>query len=225
MRSNCTFLSVAVVLAALPRCGAAAGERIDVYRCLSDQGAVALQDRPCPVDATEEKRRLLRPLDPPAVAEMPAESTPELLTEPPPAEAPPEPSPPPPLWLCIDFDGSERESADGQPRGRYVPLWLIGRDPYAPGQLFGRVGGPPALPPVRPAEGPRTRTAMPSAPAPMVYVEERCVALSAAERCRRYAAQRSELERRIFNAQPSEKAILAPQSAELRSILVEHCGF
>ncbi|MGQ0798815.1 MAG: hypothetical protein ACT4NL_01715 [Pseudomarimonas sp.] len=132
--------------------------------------------------------------------------------------------PPPPLWTCVDFDGKERESRDGVGRGRYVPLWVVGRDPYAPRQLFGRVGQPLPQPATRPATGPRTMVEQNTGSAPLVYVEERCHEMSSEQACQRYREKRQEIERKIFNSQSSERSVLAPQSESLRSLLEQHCG-
>lgn len=202
---------------------ASAGATLTIFRCASADGAISLQDRPCPDDADQSQRRVRRERDAPATAPVAPAAATEDVAEPP-IELPAPRALPPPLWLCVDFDGSQRESSDGQPRGRYVPLWVVGRDPDAPAQVFGRVGNRPALPAVRPPAGARSRTATGTQPAPQVWVAERCYTLGPAAACERYAEQRRELERRIFNAQPSERALLAPQSEALRRILSESCS-
>ncbi len=205
--------------------GAAVGsERLSVYRCSDGNGAVSLQDQPCPKGTDQSLRRLRRPIDPsPEVDRANVRAT-DTSPEPKPPIAESNNTPPPPLWTCVDFDGNERESVDGIGRGRYVPLWVVGRDPYAPRQLFGRVGGPLPQPSLRPATGPQTTVEQNPGSAPLVYVEEHCYRLSAEQTCLRYAAQRREIERAIFNRQSSERAVLEPQSTALRILLQEHCG-
>lgn len=200
----------------------AAAEVLTIYRCTSADGAVSLQDTPCRADAEQTRRQVLRRLDSPSPTPT-AELSPAVEVPPPADDAASGRPPPPPLWLCVDFDGSQRESGDGEPRGRYVPLWVVGRDPNAPAQLFGRVGDAPALPAVAPPDGARTRVVSGNQAAPQVWVAERCYRLDPATACRRYADRRRELERRIFNAQPGERALLAPQSAALRRTLSESC--
>jgi hypothetical protein len=126
--------------------------------------------------------------------------------------------------MCVDFDGAERLSQDGASRGRYVPLWVVGRDPNAPAQLFGRVGATPRLPAVQSPVGPQPTGPSAGGPSPQVYVEERCHLLSVEETCARHVAERRELQRRIFNAQSSERAILVPRSNQLRELLATYCG-
>lgn len=221
-RASLTTFALFACCAASP---AFAAERIDVYRCAGEDGGVSLQDQPCPPGSDETYRQLRRPADAPTPirAEPAVEPEHEQIPDPAPVFTPR--SVMPPLFQCVDFDGSQRESSDGIPRGRYVPLWVVGRDPYAPRQLFGRVGAPLPQPGVRPPAGPQTTQEQPTATGlPLVYVEERCYRLSFDQACERYAAQRRELERKIFNSQASDRAILQPQSNALRLLLAEHCG-
>jgi len=201
---------------------ALSSERVAVYRCAAENGGVSLQDRPCPASSQETLRHLPRPPESAAVPPMPA--PPKPVADPPPISKPVQPrAPPPPLWRCLDFDGSERESPDGIPRGRYVPLWVVGRDPYAPAQVIGRVGAPRPQPPLRPSARPTTTVTGVTQSSPLVYVEERCLMLSPAQTCARYAEQRKELERQMFNRQASDRAILRPQADRLRDLLAKHC--
>ena len=216
--------SLAILGSAAVLVGVATGaERLSVYRCSDSTGAVSLQDQPCPVLSEQTVRQIRRPIE-----RKPAAGEPARPPDPAPAELQPpnaEPRrPPPPLWTCVDFDGQERESADGAGRGRYVPLWVVGRDPYAPRQLFGRVGEPLPQPSVRPATGPPTIVEQNTGSTPLVYVEERCYQMSAEQACLRYAEKRHEIERQIFNSQSSDRSVLQPQSAILGALLREHCG-
>ncbi len=198
---------------------------VDVYRCVDPAGAVSLQDRPCPPSHTASRREVVRELDaPPLAAKLQARDGSPAAPES--RESPPEPirPEPPPLWRCVDFDGSERESEDGRPRGRYVPLWVVGRDPGAPAQLFGRVGAAPARPAMTPGGGPPTTYSPRGNAQPTVYVEERCYLLSPAARCARLQEERAAIERRRFNAQPTERAELGKDSDALRATLAESCG-
>jgi hypothetical protein len=204
---------------------AKASERISVYRCATVDGAISLQDHPCPASSAQTLRLLVRP--PPSPPGSPLDSaaaaTDSGTDEP--HQTPDrqrEPSPAPPLWVCLDYDGTERESSDGVARGRYVPLWVVGRDPDAPAQVFGRVGAPPPQPNVQPPGGPRTVYSS-AGSAAQVYVEERCYLLTPGEACERYAERRRKLERRIFNSQPSERDRLRPESESLRRVLTDAC--
>ncbi len=223
-RPSLAIIAVCAVLS-LVQFDARAGERINVYRCAAADGAISLQDLPCPPSSDESIRRLRRPDEPdtplPSVAQPSSTTT---AAEPPQLSQPPDVDPLPPLWVCRDFDGAERESIDGEPRGRYVPLWVVGRDPYAPGQLFGRVGEPLANPTIAPSGRPPTQVDQSTTSSLLVYVAERCFLLSPSQRCVRFAEQRRELERKIFNSQASDRAIYAPQSAALRKLLIDHCG-
>ena len=220
-------LAIITICAALllARLDAGAGERINVYRCEAADGGVSLQDQPCPPSSDESLRLMRRPYEPDTPSSAVTQPTASVLPiETPPLSPPRSVEPLPPLWLCRDFDGAERESSDGEPRGRYVPLWVVGRDPYAPGQLFGRVGEPLANPTIAPAGSPPTHVDRSPSSSLLVYVAEQCFLLSPRQRCVRFAEQRRELERKIFNSQASGRAILAPQSAALRNVLINHCG-
>ncbi|MFA5683335.1 MAG: DUF4124 domain-containing protein [Lysobacteraceae bacterium] len=207
-------------LAGLGGPGDAPASSLTVYRCEDAQGRVSLQDHPCAAGQTQRQRQVPRVADSPLPLPQPA-----LPVEPAPAPAaapirPPR-APPPPMWLCRDFDGSERESADGQPRGRYVPLWVVGRDPDAPGQFFGRVGAASPVAPIRPVDGPRSAQGVQAEP--QVWVEERCRLLGPADTCTRLAAQRSEIERQRFNAQQGDRLRLGEESTRLAGLLSTHC--
>ena len=224
MRRPSLAIIVAYAATVLVSSGSFGAERVTVYRCAAADGGISLQDQPCPPSSQESIRRMRRPIDrevPTLKVTAPPPTTPD--PEPQAAMAPDAVSPLPPLWLCRDFDGAERESTDGEPRGRYVPLWVVGRDPYAPRQEFGRVGEPLANPNTAPPGSPPTQVDGAPTSSSLIYVAERCYLLSADERCTRFAAQRREIERKIFNSQDSDKAILAPKSARLRQILIEHC--
>ncbi len=198
---------------------------VEVFRCVDEDGAVSLQDRPCPPGHASTKREVIREPDAPA-RHTAAPSAPVPATEELPDATAVEAArrEPPPLWRCIDFDGSERESEDGRPHGRYVPLWVVGRDPDAPAQLFGRIGAPPPRPATTPGGGPRTTYSRIGGAQPMVYVEERCFLLSPEARCIRLRERHEAIERRRFNAQPTERAELAKVSDALRAALAESCG-
>jgi hypothetical protein len=214
-------LSVSCGLGAL----ANASERISVYRCAAVNGAISLQDHPCPASSEQTLRVLARPpLGRPAAPLEDVPAATDLSADAPHSVQATDRAPaPPPLWVCRDYDGTERESNDGVGRGRYVPLWVVGRDPDAPVQLFGRVGAPLPQPSLRPPGGPRTVYSDAGSVTAQVYVEERCYLLAPGEACERYAERRRKLERRIFNSQPSERDRLRPELESLRRILIDAC--
>lgn len=137
-----------------PAAAAAAAAPGVIYRCTAPDGAVALQDDPCPRGYAQETRTIaiFGPPGPPTVA--PAE-TPAVAvdgasaTSGPPADAAPASSAttveaasieaaatpparplvmPPPLWRCTDLDGASRFADAYDPRPRCVPLSVLGVD-------------------------------------------------------------------------------------------------
>jgi hypothetical protein len=217
--------SIAGLLALAPWLSSRATE-ILVYRCTGSDGAVALQDVPCPSGDLEERRALRGP--PPGVpTAMPRTAAP------PPSESVsasdeslPEPAPrrvPAPMFECRRHDGSVYESNDGVPQRHWVPLWVLGLDPRAPARTFGKVGAPPAPPP-RGGPGLTTATSDPAlAYGPGTWVEDRRVPLPPAEACERRGAQLAGLGRRIFLAQQRERDRLRGEQRALRDQLRREC--
>jgi hypothetical protein len=105
----------------------AAPEATVIYRCTAPNGAVALQDDPCPRGQTQETREIAAFAAPPA-APMPADDAPPVIIV---SDAPP-PAPrlfmPPPLWRCTDLNGKSRLSDVYDPQPRCVPLSVLGVD-------------------------------------------------------------------------------------------------
>jgi hypothetical protein len=132
----------------------------------------------------------------------------------------PPPEPPPRLWRCIDFENTERISEHEDRRGRYVPLWVIGADPRTPEQMFGNVGRPTPKPP---RSGPG---APPGAPAaePMVWVEDKCVALGPVASCALLFEEREGLETKIYNSVSSDKQRLQQRLQDLDVRLAQGCA-
>lgn len=207
--------------------GSCAGELL-VYRCVAADGSVALQDRPCPRADTEQRRSLSVPegAAATAVAEtLPAPASPAAHAAEPALDATPPPMPaPPPLWDCVRHDGEHYESDTGVPERRWVPLWVLGRDPRAPPSLFGTPGAPAPTPRGRGPAGPTVPPQVGLATTPGAWVEDRCQRLPPAEACRRFADRRDALRRQWRLAQASERARIAPQERELSRVLREACG-
>jgi hypothetical protein len=128
---------------ALPSAAAAvaAAPTTSLYRCTAANGAVALQDEPCPRGQKQELREIAAFAPPPAPSapSLPASdasgdpgaegagSPPPGIT---PGEAPPPPRSvlPPPLWRCTDLNGLSRLSDTYDPQPRCVPLSVLGVD-------------------------------------------------------------------------------------------------
>ncbi len=118
----------------------AAGD-VTIYRCTDAQGRVAIGNVPCPDEARQEVRSMVRPVDgepmptpaPEPAPAMPAQPAVQYVTLPP-AQA---------LYECVRPDGTTYESDSGIGEERWVPAWSSGGWPL--GGHGGRPGhGRPA---------------------------------------------------------------------------------
>lgn len=110
-----------------------------IYRCTAADGAVALQDEPCPRGQRQELREIAPFAPPPSavstVSNVSDAGDPSANTDvPPPAITPGEALPPPrsvlppPLWRCTDINGQSRLADTYDPQPRCVPLSVLGVD-------------------------------------------------------------------------------------------------
>lgn len=155
---------------------------VTIYRCTDAQGRVAIGNVPCPGEARQEVRSMVRPVDgepgPATVAEpapvVPVRPAAQYVTLPP-AQ---------PLYECMRPDGTSYESDSGIGEERWVPAWgggwpLGGHDghpghgrPVAPGRRGGsiRQGSGLSVPPVSnisiPANPPRPDPGTATGPRP-----------------------------------------------------------
>lgn len=199
-----------------PRCA-----ELRVYRCTATDGAVSLQDAPCPKNGDEELRLMRRPVDGPAPAPLPAPIA-ALQTAVPDAALPPAPrESPTPLYDCVAHDGSTYENESGVGETRWVPLWVLGLDPRAPARTFVRTGATPAPP----RSAPRAPGHVPG-PASMgtgIWVQDPCYVLSADEICARRHEQLMELRRDRKDAQANERVRLRADADALSAQLARQC--
>jgi len=196
--------------------GTATAQELTVYRCVDAQGAVALQDRPCPPGQEDSRRRVDTEADTVATT---AAIAPVDDGQPAPAEVrlPESPfSPPPALWLCVDFEGKRRYAPGEARNGRWVPAWAAISD----GGLAGRGGRPAAR---GSARGPGLGPAASGVLGPMVWVEDSCRRLSDAAACQVYREQHEEARRRHFSRTGDERRQLASEIDRLGGILAIGC--
>lgn len=115
-------------------------------RCTGPDGAVAVQDAPCPPGHRQETREVATmarpPLPPPAAHDPPPSTTVDVAPAPmaldtdadaPRIEAgtaapPPRSVLPPPLWRCTDLNNATRLVDHWDPQPRCVPLSVLGVD-------------------------------------------------------------------------------------------------
>lgn len=107
-----------------------------IHRCVGPDGAVALQDAPCPRGHRQDVRTFpafaapagttARASDTPA--ESPQGPATRVVESPGDAAAPPPTPTPPPIWRCTRPDGTQRLADRFDPQPRCVPLSMLGAD-------------------------------------------------------------------------------------------------
>jgi hypothetical protein len=213
------LLPAALLLVALSATNAArAAGDVTIYRCVATGGKISLQDHPCPKDAHQDVREMIRPQDPP-----PRPAAPVL-------EAPPAPAPtevrivhvrdPQPLYECRSYDGQTYLSQTGIPQVHLVPLWVLGFRMFG-GSGFADVGRPAPVIATRHSGHPPNGQ---FADSTGTWIEDRCVRLPQAEVCQRMRDRQDELGTRIFNAQPSDRARFERERQGLIEQLREDCN-
>ena len=192
----------------------AAGD-VTIYRCVASGGKISLQDHPCPKDAHQDVREMIRPTDPPPRPQSIAKTAPARM------QAPVEirivhVRDSQPLYECRSFDGQTYLSQSGIPQQRFVPLWVLGYHAFDDGGSFADVGRPaPGPPPGYLANG--------QFDTPGTWIQDRCERLPQAEVCQRLSARKDELGTRIFNAQASDRVRYERERQGLVEQLREDC--
>ncbi len=201
-----------IVLLALTMAWAAAGasEPLLVYRCVAADGAVTLQDQPCPAGQTQSQRRVSIDPEAPPPAAAPAEPEPEPESAPSADDGAFYVPAPPPLYRCTDYEGKSRLEDQYRPNGRWVPYWVV----MNTGDLAGR-GGRGAEP--NPGQQPPGGT-------PQVYVEDTCLMLDDDAACAAYRDQLSEAQRQHYSRTGDEHRRLAGEIERLRGVIGASCG-
>ena len=116
---------------------ARAASEVTIYRCVAIGGKISLQDHPCPTDARQDVRQMIRPQDPP-----PRPQSPIVQAQPAPATTEVRivhVRDPQPTYQCTTPDGDTYINHTGIPQARYVPLWTLG---FGRGDGFEDVGRP-----------------------------------------------------------------------------------
>jgi hypothetical protein len=227
MNARAVFAALLPGLLGLAGAAHAAQDEVTIYRCTDAKGHVTLRDSPCTKGQAQETRSMLRPKDapwhPPPVPVAPRrnETTArEVIVE----------RAPRPLYECVTPDGElyTSETPEGNPR--WVPLWTLGY-PYGGAVLYGGgvdrgsvslttghvrvdLGGTRIRPPVY----------SDAAWAMGTWIRDECHALPPAEVCARLRDRRDEINRRFFNAQPSERDTLRVEERGVVARLDEDCG-
>lgn len=168
-------------LGAIGACGPA--NALNVYRCVAADGATSYQDRPCARGETQT----IVPLADYAPSPESAVAAPMMDATPDPAAAvattPAAPrSAPPSFFLCLRFDGSWYQSADGIGSTRLVPYGMLAGSGQTLAQAFGGKNGIGVS-----APGLREPPTVPFAQAPIagsyVSVQDQCHQAGPREAC------------------------------------------
>lgn len=220
------LVSVLAVLAATVPTKPARADDVTIYRCIGARGRLTLRDTPCPKGEHQETRTMLRPRDAPprprpaalAAPSTPAVDRPAVTLV----------YPPRPLYECVTPDGERYTSDTAEGHPRWVPLWTLGYPvlPILPRREAGvdfrfrnrhvdisggsHLRGGPVYPIAAYGAG--------------SWIRDACHALPQQEVCDRLRDRRSEVRRRFFNAQPSERDVLRVEERGINARLDSDCG-
>lgn len=249
-----TLLPLLLLLGAVAAPPAPAQDEVTIYRCTDAQGRLALQDFPCADQEQQQVRTMARPQDPEPPADPAPVAPAAPAPEPPMTEVivrnPPRPIY---ECITPDGERYTSDDGDGNPRrapawGWGGPWPGVGRGTgTAPRRATDRRSagiasrgmstspGPSLTAPSRSqARTPPPRPRPPGHRYPPAHaygygsddgwIRDQCHVLPRGEACAVLRDQRSELRRRIFNAQPSERAVLREDVRRLSARLDEDCG-
>lgn len=253
IRSMRILLPLLVLLAAAGAVPPAGADDIILYRCTDDEGRVAIQDFPCASDEQQQARTMQRPQDPPPGTQTPApDPSPSAVPQPAPVEVIVR-TPPRPMFECTTPGGETylSDSGDGNPRP--APVWYPADPWTSPGVQPGprpvtsrresgiASPGMSTSPGARLTTPPRRQEA-PSPPPPRRghpggrhghpgfgysygggIIRDECHRLPQTRTCSVLAERRGEIRRRMFNAQPTERAELRREDRDITARLNDDC--
>ncbi|WP_101925699.1 MULTISPECIES: DUF4124 domain-containing protein [Luteimonas] len=198
---------------------ASAEDGVTVYRCTDGQGRIALQDTPCSDGETQRERTMLRPVDGPPPPAPPAAPTAAIVEAPAPQvivlQAPL------PMYRCVTPDGDSYTSDSDAGNPRWVPLWTRGYG-YAPVRR-GTGDGPRPPSQIEAGSGsrPPRRGGYPGVAG--TWIRDDCRPIPQNEVCDLLTDRRSEIRRRFFNAQPTERDRLRGEERSINARLANDC--
>ena len=192
-------------------------DNVRIYRCVSSNGAVSLQDAPCTKATQQQVLDMTRPKDPPP---RPATTTPKPTTAPVIQREVRVVTvqPPQPMYECVTSEGERYTSDNNDGNPRWVPTWGYAYPTHhGPGH-----GGP--RPPRPPGAGGIPWRAGVAVPMGSVLVRDSCHALPPQEVCARLRDRRWELIRRYNSALQSERQELTREQRGIDARLEQDCG-
>lgn len=168
--------------------------QVIVYRCVGADGGASLRDTPCPKGERQEARTMVRPTDAPPSAPAPA-SAPGAGDGASAAE-----KPPPRIVVVREPAPAPMYECTTPDNTTYTSDSPEGNPRWVPMWTLGW-------------------------PVPAgTWVRDTCRAMPPAETCARLRDRRAEIERRFFNAMPSERARLELEERGLDARLDADCG-
>jgi hypothetical protein len=186
---------VAASIAGAGTAAAQAGGQVVVYRCVDDAGNVALRDTPCPKGERQETRTLARPSEA-AGTQAPATGATGATG----TTAAPESPSPPRVVIVREAAPPPMYECTTPDNTTYTSDSPEGNPRWVPMWTLGW-------------------------PTPAgTWVRDACRALPQAETCARLRDRRAEIERRFFNAMPSERARLETEERGLDARLDADCA-
>lgn len=244
------LLPLLVLVAAAGTVPPAAADDVTLYRCTDAAGRVAIQDFPCADGEDQQARTIPRPQDPPPRPEGPATPAPAPAAPPPATAEVVVRAPPRPMFECTTPGGETylSDSGDGNPRP--APVWYPAGPWTPPGVAPGprpvtsrresgiASPGMSTSPGARLTTPPQQRQAPPP-PARRGHrghrhpgfghayggglIRDQCQRLPQARTCSVLTDRRTEIRRRMFNAQPTERAELREEERDITARLNEDC--
>lgn len=171
---------------------------VTVYRCIGADGGVSLRDTPCPSGQRQETRTMVRPTDAPASARTSASAS-----------------------ASVPAAGDGAGAAD-KPARRIVVV----REPAPPPMYECTTPDNSTYTSDSPEGNPRWVPMWTLGwPVPAgTWIRDTCRAMPQAETCARLRDRRAAIERRFFNAMPSERARLDLEERALDARLDADCG-
>jgi hypothetical protein len=196
-----------------PPAAAEPAATVRLYRCVSSNGAIALQDAPC-ASGEQQVLDMQRPKDPtprtaPVTVQAPASATPPRQVQRGIAQQPPRP-----MYECVSPDGERYSSDTAEGNPRWVPIWVHGG---VPAHSHRPQPGPPGHRP-SPVHGSSVIV-----PAGATLVRDTCHPLPQREVCDRLGDQRWELIRRYTSALQSERQTLQREQRSIEARVAQDC--
>jgi hypothetical protein len=179
---------------------------ITAYQCVSAQGQVTFQDKPCKHDQKQQTLQL-QDNEPGAPASNDTEDdVSQAITAAPPPKPPVLRAPPSVMYSCVRAtDGKTYLSSNGNPAPYYAPLAMTNILPTPLGQISPHVSANAAM-----------------VASHYTLVQDQCVPMSPQDTCSELRSQYEDTEKKLSRAFKSDQPALQQRESELLAEL-RHC--